>query len=141
MNYYDKNGSPIQHAEWLKLRKDDAYRYIHRYENDRVRVMLEWVGEVPSEKLQTFREFWPIFRLTVENATPKGWVVDPADGERTFGVLDEAIEAYQSFLVRWTECSWDAGGTFLETGNKLAPPNPYEPTTQAFELDPEVGAW
>jgi len=139
--FVDQNGVRITPTEWEEKRANDDYRFIRRFEDDKVRVTVEWIGKVPKSSLQSFREYWPVFEMRVENGTPNGWRLDPADGEQMFGYLDDAVKAYEEFLVRWTECEQDDEGKLIEVGNKLTPPDPNIPTTAATELDPEVGAW
>ncbi|MCY1382217.1 hypothetical protein D9M69_702180 [compost metagenome] len=72
-------------------------------------------------------------------------IPDPRDGT-TYGTEKEAIEAYESCVVRWTESTRDDDGNVVEVGNIHTPVSPDAPhSEEAVAMistgDDDVGVW
>ena len=146
MIFVTRDGVRIPKIEWEKLQADDSYRLPDRFDNGIVHVEIEWVGKVAQPN--TFRDYWPVFRMNVQNYRDGVLVDDPADDGETFPDYAAAKKRYEEFLVKWSECSVNDFGEFVEEGNSLAPPPPPNPDAPdsaedvvAGVLDDGVGAW
>jgi hypothetical protein len=141
--YLDRELKPIPEIEWKKLAADPSYTIVRQYDNAVVQLTLKWSGRVENPS-NTFPDYYPVFVILVKNYKADGMLAnDPVEGDRTFANEADGIAAYETFLTRWTECSVDPDGAFIEADNDLtppAPPDPNKPTTESEELG-DVGAW
>jgi hypothetical protein len=144
--------------QWKTLRADLTKRWVRRYQNDRFRLEVEWVGGPFSGS--TPQEHAAAWRTTLTNiihTDPEGnpydapkEAKDPSE-DHTWRTAKEAIDHYENFLVtNHTGCEWVTGGDgkprFLERGNVLAPPSKDLPAMPPPEqLSPEtlaaMGSW
>jgi len=144
IKYIDRAGKTITAKEWKEKRDDPLYSTVKEYDNGVVKVTLKWSGRVANPQ-NTYAEFWPVFILLVKNYRSDGSCVDdPVDGDRTYPTEAAGDIAYQTFLLKWTECETsEHTDEFVEFGNSLAPeppPDPNKPATQSEELG-DTGAW
>lgn len=150
--YYDKRGAPIAFEDYKAKRKDPSYTIIEQFDNQEVKLSIEWLGKVRDAARFPDISYWPLFQINVWNGMPLSdgtvqWVNDPRSGE-TYGSEAAAREAYREFLLEWTDCKLveDKKGdlVFKEEGNILAPPPPPDlntPTSVETVLTDDVGAW
>ena len=123
--YFNRQGSRITREEWDKLMSGPD-RTLRMFDNGKVRVMLQFDGAISPLAASSFRDTWPLFRMSVQNYDAKGFLrPDPIDG-MTFPNEVSAIDGYQDFLQAWADCC-DDNGMFVEKDNLLAPPPPPDP--------------
>lgn len=144
--YVDREGKHISSEEWKLKSGDIAYTTVKEYDNGVVRVTLKWNGRVSGPSAQSFADCWPIFVILVKNYKADGTLVnDPVDNDQYFPNEADAVKAYESFLLKWTESEVDDAGEFMEEGNVLTPPPPPDPNKPQCEVDEPalggVGAW
>lgn len=145
--YYDRDGAPIEKAQWQELQKDVGYGEMKVYYNDRVKVVVKWLGKVVAPDNMD-AEYWPLYSLEVFNMADGAWARDPNSGE-TYGRYAEAVSDYQQFLLDWTDSSMEdlgKGEVFVEAADNLAalPEAPDRNTPEsvvAIGDDGVQGAW
>lgn len=146
--YYDKLGAPIDFESYKEKRKDPNYKFVELYDNQKVRLSIEWLGKVPQPDIM--RDYWPLFQVNVHNGIPQAdgsikWAEDGQSGAK-FGRVEDARKAYQEFLVEWTECEMKEtkGGVmkFVEADNIHEMPAPPDLNTPVSEIAiGEGGVW
>lgn len=146
MIYLNRDGLRIDKAKWTELQKDDSYRVIREFDNGKVRVRLVWEGRVDKAHAQSFRDTWPIFSMGVWNYRADGsMVIDPVKNGETYSHIEEAVRAYEEFLIDWTDCEEGDDGRLIEVDNLLTPPPPPDPNKPADVviegLTDDFGAW
>ncbi len=146
--YINADGAHITKEAWQERRSDSEYCTVKRFDNGKVLVEVEWVGEVKN-----YQNLWPadypVFRLTVANYRENGEAVpDPVFDDTSFPDKDFAIQAYTNFLSHWTESGVNEDGVFEEVDNIYTPPPPPNfdaPTSDLSTIkgieDDGVGAW
>lgn len=146
----DPNGVIIKLPQWTHLKENSPRAWVHgEFENDKVRVQLRaveryiWNGVVP-------KEHWMKFAIVSENIVredfegrpykePK-YIEDP-EATKRYRTLEEAKLAYQQFLARYTDCTFDAEtGHFREVGNKLNQDMP-KPVESSMAKAEDFGSW
>jgi hypothetical protein len=144
--YIDRSGNEITKAEWGQRSNDRKYRLVKQFDNGRVDVSLLWRGLVAEPYASSLEEFWPVFIFEVFNYREDGTkALDPIENERFFPNEEEAIKAYEAFLLKWSDSNFH-GDEFVEVGNKYTPPPPPkvitkdEPITKSKLLGSE-GVW
>lgn len=147
----DPNGNITNQRIWQN-RKDsdpDAWK-LGEYDNGKFAIRLEAVdrihtdGACPAEHWKRFKvETFVIVKDDFEgNKLPKPKYVEDIDASGSYRTLDEARSAYERFLARYTESTFDAEtGEFREHGNLLNPdvPKVVESSTKAKAED--FGSW
>lgn len=149
IGYFDREGQSITKSEWTVRQLNEEYRTVRLYDNSKVRLRVYWEGKVKCPE-DTFQDCWPMFSVMVLNYNSSGLPVnDPMSG-KTFPNEESAVAAYEEFLVKWTDCTKDDDGYFVEADNDEAPPPPPPPPNldlpmsqmKNMNLDDEgVGAW
>lgn len=147
--YVGREGESLSSKQWKIKQDDPSYAIVRQYDNGVVQATLKWSGVVNNPS-NTFEEYWPVYILIVKNYRADGTLVnDPVDDGKLFPNEEKALEAYQEFLFRWTNCALDEEGGFVEVDNTLEPakapepelpPDPNRPATVSDELD-DLGAW
>jgi len=145
--YYDRDGAPIEKAQWVELRKDPGYVEMKVYDNGKVRVVIQWLGKVVAPDNMD-AEYWPLYALEIRNRSDDSWVPDPNSGE-TYGRYSAALGDYQDFLLCWSDSSMEdlgKGEVFVEADDNLAalppPPDRNTPESEVVIGDDGVeGAW
>jgi hypothetical protein len=144
--YYDREGERISLAAWKAKRADESYTRLKVYDNATVRVELEWVGVV-RDASNSWADTWSLFKLSVSNYGSDGVLrADPIENGKTFFAEADALEAYNTFLERWTESHMVENGTtgemeLVEEGNTLVPEAPPDPNRPSTIVEDDVGAW
>ena len=147
-NYYDREFHRIPFDKWKALRRDSEYCTVRLYDNGSVKVFAKWLGMVENPN-STFPEYYPIFRLNVENYGSNGLLrYDPVEHGKMFKTENLVVAAYERFVERWTESYSDENGNFVEADNLLTPPPPPNPdapdsdfsSVKGINID-DVGAW
>lgn len=123
--YFDKEGDEISANLYKDLAADDSYRIVHAFENEKVRMLLLWTGEIKGAD-QMFRTSYPLFKVEQYDKLDGKWVESFESG-KTLPTLRKAEEYYEDFVMRWTESYIDEDGEMHEIGNLLAPPEPPKP--------------
>lgn len=120
--YFDKGGNEISANLYQDLIKDDTYRIVHAFENEKVRLIITWQGEIKGAD-QLFRTTYPLFKTEQHDKLGDKWVESFESG-KTFSDMKKVESFYEDFIIRWTESYFDEDGEVHEVGNKLAPPEP-----------------
>ncbi|MDY7537567.1 hypothetical protein QN372_00225 [Undibacterium sp. RTI2.1] len=146
IGYFDKTGARIEKLKWAALSKDEKYTTVKAYDNGVVNVHLKWIGRVPMN--DCLPEYYWLFVILVKNYRPDGTMVnDPVDNDQYFPTMEDAVEAYEKFLLKWTSSSLNDDMEFEEVDNRLAPPvpelppDPNRPEGGQFEIDGMSCAW
>ena len=135
MQYYDREGRRITLATWRDLQAKTDYQQIREYDNGAVRLRLVWLGKLTDQQAQSFRDTWPLYTISVWNYNDQGKLVpDPVEDGKTFAHEGEAINAYEEFLINWTDSEVTDDGKLIEADNLLAPPPPPDPDRPATEF-------
>lgn len=133
------------------MKKSSPEAWIHkRYENDRFRIMMRAYDRYHSNGVVPF-EHWKRFVVITENIIrtdfednplPEPKYVEDPDASGEYRTLEEALGAYQVFLARYTDSSFDVEtGTFEERGNLLNPDIP-KPVFDSPKVSAEdFGSW
>lgn len=139
--YIDKDGKGISKGVWRLFRDDESYRVLRQFKNELTWITLEWTG-VADILLHPFASTYPLFEMRVANASSDGmrWVNDPVEDRKTYHNQQAAIEAYNNFLVRWTESKVE-DGELVEVGNELTPPPPPDPNIPKTAVNDDIGCW
>lgn len=147
--YYDKDGAPIEKAQWAELSKDPTYCELRTYDNGSLKVVAVWLGKVVSPDNMD-AEYWPLYRLDVFNFVDGKWCPDTESGD-TYGSLSDLNSDFEEFLSNWTESTFeeDAKGrkVFVEADDNLAalPAEPDRNTPESTSVvignDGVNGAW
>jgi hypothetical protein len=146
--YFARDGRQIDAKTWSKLLRDLDYCAVRMFENDKVRVVLDWTGIVPNAD-QFFPDHYPVYSLHVDNYNHAGEPFrDPVEDGRTFPNEAVAITAYEKFLKKWTDSFIDEEGKFVDLGNEAKPPAPPSldaPTSSVKSIkgmeNDDVGVW
>lgn len=119
--YFDHNQREISESRWRELCKEEGYVTLRRFRDQRVHIEARWVGKVEGPQ-NHFPNLRPIFAVLVWNRTSTGeWVQDPNHG-LTFHSMAKLLQAYNDFLLEWTQTTLDDNGELLEIGNELQAP-------------------
>jgi len=154
--YVNREGKSITRAAWAELHKNKKYCTIRQYENETLGVSVTWVGMEPNSNVVP-REHWRLYEVRFYNIIKNGdkiiRVKDP-DLSGTYRSEQEAINAYEAGLVKFTKCAHelhenkygDKTTVFVENDNKLIPPEEIQPDTdkpcdEEFKANPECGSW
>lgn len=148
---FDPSGNIIKRPQWdaLKARDPNAWE-LRRYDNGRFAITLTAIdrihtdGACPAEHWKRFSVLTHVIVTTdfEGNNLPKPKYVEDIDASGSYRTLDEARSAYERFLARYTESTFDAEtGEFREQGNLLNPdvPKIVEGSTKAKAAD--FGSW
>lgn len=150
--YLNPDGKEISATAYAAMfkAKPEAWA-LHRYENDRVKATLSAVDRIfniatiPPEHWMRFElKVWNIVSTDIEgNPLPEPKKYADTDASGKFRTKEEAVAAFERFLAKHTECSYDSdSGKFMEEGNKLAPPNPDKPTIiESSPIAADFGSW
>lgn len=144
-------GNIIKQAAWENIKefKADAWS-LKKFEDSRLSLELTARDKVHSDGAVP-AEHWLRFDVSVKNIIMTDFEGNPLDKPRyvedtdatgAYRTLEEAETHYQTFLARYTECSFNGEtGKFEEVGNKLSPdrPKPVADSTKAKEQD--FGSW
>lgn len=123
--YLDKDVNEITASECNDLLADDSYRIVHAFENEKVRLIITWLGKIVDGD-QMFRTTYPLFKAEQYDKLGDKWVESPESGT-TFPNLKKVEAYYEDFVIRWTKSYFDEDGNIHEVGNVLAPPEPPKP--------------
>lgn len=123
--YFDKEVNEISANLCKDLLADESYRTVRAFENEKVRLVITWVGEIKDAD-ELFRTTYPLFKLEQHDKVDGAWVESFESG-RTFASMRKVDEYYEDFIVRWTASFFDEDGEIHEVGNLLAPPEPPKP--------------
>jgi len=117
---------------------------VRAYDNNKVRAVVEWIGRVENPQ-NTFLDYYKVFRFDVWNYMEGSQLAHDPSTPTFFSNEEEAVNAYEAFLLKWTEAERDDEGVLLEVGNALVPPpppNPDAPASAPADDDVSgVGAW
>lgn len=145
-HYVDRQGNYLLKHEWAALRTDESYTTVRHFLGENARVRLEWTGG-PFEPVAGVLTLLP-FTLKIAELHPDPKrphiktekIVD----ESRFGAEQEAVNAYEHYLVMHQGCEWldgDSGPCFLERGNLIID-SPDAPRVSMDEVVPEeFGSW
>lgn len=135
MQYYDREGRRISLLTWQNHQANTSYSLLREYDNGAVRVRLVWLGKLMDREAQSYRDTWPLFTISVWNYNDQGRLVpDPVEDGKTFAHEQEAINAYEEFLINWTDSTVNDEGKLIEADNLLAPPPPPDPDKPSTEF-------
>ncbi|WP_297478311.1 hypothetical protein [Ferrovum sp.] len=138
--YFDKDGRKIQKDKWTHYRMDPSYCIVREFRNKAVLVIVEWKGAVDT-RLHPFAFTHPTFEMRVWNFDSDGKLVpDPVESKKTFPSEQNAINAYNNFLLRWTDSKIE-NGELVEVGNELTPPPPPDPNIPKTAVNDDIGCW
>lgn len=148
VGYFNRQGEEVTKAEWetLQFRKD--YWCVREFDNGRVELRIVWKGIVPNPR-DSWPDCYPIFRMECFNyMTPLDRSPDPIMHNKTFATEVDAVQAYETFLERWTD-SHREGDDFIEEENIYTPapePDLDAPMTDTTNVklgieDDGIGAW
>jgi len=126
--YTDRDGKRITRMEWTVKRGNKDYYVVRSYENDKIKVVVEWQGFDP-EKARP-EDTWRIFEVAVFNiiisgsrpgAFVKKLIEDPTY-TKWYRTEEAAVDYYQNVLIELgcgrIETDDYLGGTeFVEIGN------------------------
>ena len=126
VTYINKDKQVISQQQYEELKRALEPKI---FENKTSRVVLAFNGELEGPMVKSIPpEHWMPFEVRVFNRLHYGtsaerFVRDP-DGDKKFRTEKEAIDYYQTFLVRWCGCFGtlnDDGSVtdFIEDGNML----------------------
>lgn len=142
--YIGRDGSRLTKESWDRLQQDPSKRIVREYDNGEIQVRLIWNGRMTKTQAQSFRDTWPVFEIRVMNYNAEGRLVpDPVADNSTFPSENEAINAYEEFLITWADCEVGDDGNLIEKDNHLAPPPPPDPdapTSVLKDAPPDFGA-
>ena len=125
--FINRKGESITSKEWNKLRGDPAYTTIRLYDNGVVNVELKWVGRIENHD-QVLPDYYKMYVLLVKNYRENGTLVnDPVDNDQYFAKEDLAIDAYEKFLMKWTDCGLNEDLEWFEPDNRAEKPKPIKP--------------
>lgn len=126
--FYDYTGDSISKDQWEKLREDDDYALVGAFENEKVQILIEWVGAVSNADIKRlFKGQYPLFRLYQYDKNDNGdWIEAPEHG-KTFPTALKAQAYYDEFVLNWTKSYRDHDGKIVEIENKLAKPDLAKP--------------
>lgn len=155
MRYINRKGETIDKEEWDKLRADESYYIVHRFDNDKVKLIIEWIGRLDDRQVESlYEDMYPLFRVSLYNYDGTGVArQDPVNHGDTFSNEEDCNEFYQEFLIRWAgaekkEVLDKKSGLWREKlivqGNKFGEPGDdgsdlAAPKTE--DDDDEVGGW
>ena len=156
-----KEGNRISYDGWRELMADENYKYQRRYENDKFKVEVYFVGILRAQNMTDIpREHWKLYEMGVFNKIKNKngeieYAKDPSV-TTTHNTEQEAILAYQEFLNEYTECHYDTHidcetfeevrGEFVEVGNIRASDSVnFDESAKEFLKDyqdtDEAGSW
>lgn len=126
--FFDKEAQEISQNLFNDLIADDSYRIVGQFKNKRVKLVIEWIGQVDNADT-LFRTSYKLFVAKQYDWMPKEetWKESIESGT-TFATLKAAEAFYEDFLLRWTKSYIDEEGEMQEVENELAPPEPPKPT-------------
>jgi hypothetical protein len=147
INLFDQRGAPISREQFDRLILDEAYHMPRHYLNDKIEVILRWVGFVP-DAAECPREYWKLFRVRVCNRVNGNAIEDPVLS-KNFATREDAENYYGDVLVEHTDSYWTPTGTreaLIEVGNQFAPPPPPQPiadrvSPETFVANSSAGSW
>ncbi|WP_151708836.1 hypothetical protein [Acinetobacter brisouii] len=123
MIYFDKDGkSRINEQEWLQKRQDKDYCEILRFQDNKVRIVIEWLGQADDQVL--FPASYPIFKAIQHDKLSSGAWVEAPESQKSFAKLKDAEDHYNHHVLAWTKSYTNNDGALVEVGNELAPPDP-----------------
>jgi hypothetical protein len=146
IGYFDREGDAVSPQLWKEKQADKAYKHLKAFDNGSVLVTLDWNGKV-NDPANSWRDSWAVFVLNVINYDSQGvGRPDPIMDGKTFPYEEDAVKAYEDFLVSWTESHRVTNGVtgedeLVEEGNRLVPDAPPDPNRPATAVDDDVGAW
>lgn len=124
IQYFDKDVKEITENLYKDLVADDSYRTVHAFQNEKVKLIIEWVGAIEGAD-QLFRTTYPLFVAKQFDFLPdKDEWIESFESNRTFPNMKKVSQYYEDFVMRWTESYIDEEGEIHEVGNVLAPPPP-----------------
>ena len=133
--YKGRENEELTKEQWEAHLSDPEYAVLLDFENDLVKVRVEWTGQT-SDKNCPF-DWWDIYRVDIFTKVGDKWVRDPASKRDHNG--NSALHSARQFLANYTDCEFDSGGGFHEVGNKLAPPDPN--TASGADTNSFIGSW
>ena len=69
--FMDRKRQVINHVEWTKLRSQEDYCVIRRYESESLSIDVLWKGRVNTADIEP-HAYWKIFRVEVSNTITTG---------------------------------------------------------------------
>lgn len=154
MRYINRKGEIIDHETWEAHRADESYFYVHRFDNDKVSLTIEWIGRLDDRQVENlFEESYPLFRVSLYNYGADGKPrQDPVNHGDTFATQEECDEFYNKFLTRWagaevrTVLDKKSGlwrDKLVVEGNKYGAPGDdgIDIAAPKTETDDDVGGW
>lgn len=119
--YFDHEQRQISERRWRELCNEEGYVTLRRFRDQRIHIEARWVGKVENPE-NHFPNLRPIFAVLMWNRTSTGeWVQDPSHGLK-FHSMAKLLQAYNDFLLEWTQTTLDDNGELLEIGNELQAP-------------------
>lgn len=154
--YFDRNGDKVSLADWKALQAQPGYITVRKFDNEKLRIELFWVGFVKNSQ-NYMPDYRPLFKMECWNRVmsydggPLGWAEDPMLHCKTYATEAAGIKAYQDFLATWTDSGYGVNKQtgnkeFHEAGNIHTPPPPPDPDAPSIsslgakDCD-DVGAW
>jgi hypothetical protein len=142
--YVTRGGSIVGASEWTRLRGNKDYIYPRRYENEKLSVVVEWIGKFTGANLAP-REHWKLYAVRVGNVIITGdrpgtfikKVVTDPQLTMMFGTEKDAMAYYQKILsdrglLQVTE-TYEGDEVIVEVGNMIEQP----PLTESFVQVPK----
>jgi hypothetical protein len=131
VRYFSRNSIPISVDQYEEYCKDEDYVNVRRFDNSEVRAILKWIGVVRNPG-NYFSGDMPIFELGFWNYDSGGALREAPESGVKFCYEADAIQAYENFLLRWTDSERE-DDKLVERDNIYAPPPP--PNLDAPESD------
>lgn len=150
--YIDRDGEQISAHRWKDLRSDPRYCTIRGYDNGVYSVRVAWLGEIQKPNAVRVEDWKPYVFAVGKRSEKIADNIDPQPETRKCRTEQEAIEAYEDFLVRKCGCEWfpspggqgnaaNPGFHFIERGNFLKPMSADVPTAIGGKGAELVGSW
>lgn len=154
MRYINRKGETISKDEWQELREKEDYLYVHRFDNEKVALSIEWVGRLDDRQLANLmEEYWPLYTVSLFNYGADGRPrPDPVNHGDTFATEAECKEFYEAFLIKWAGAEQRSvldkkSGLWRDRlvveNNKYAEPGEdgTDTAAPATEANDDVGGW
>lgn len=153
--YRDREGAPITPAKWSELQNHPDYKFIHRYDNGKLRVIGTWVGKASLKQGQpassaTLYQLEVINIVTTDlegNALPEPKEIKDIAASGAFRTEAELTNSYEDLLVRYAGCEWvpsgrtSSGVQLVEHGNRYAPLDRAVPVIEDGLDTSSFGSW
>ena len=111
--YVDRTGNKISKADWRRLRNNESYSSLRKYENQKIKVEVKWLGSIVNSNNIPF-DYWKPFGIEVYNIVDKittvgiekNYALDPLL-TKTYSTEESAIHDFYGILEKYTNCYWE----------------------------------